>query len=357
MSDVKPRAPHQLALWAEPELPQGSTPYHHQRRQRLRGFVLLGLVAIALLGLRPAPYVQFLPGPVFSVPMTPDPPDGDFNADRWNYTTVLVAEVNGFQWMLATLLGKTADLHPSLGMAEAVDAAEQKLMNDSKRVAWAVANELAGRRESTVPAGSDIVLVEAGSAAESAGLTAGETITVVDGVAVTGTEMLQGLVLASSQRPLTLTVTSSDGQQRTVVVTPAGTPEQPRIGVQLTDHLNLEEPTYAINTDGVTGPSAGMIFTLAYLDALSPGDLSGGDKIAGTGTIDVRGNVGPIGGVSQKIEGAVRDGATVFFVDPADAADATAAADGRIPVVAVKTAKEAADWLCDRGAKDGYCRR
>ncbi len=354
---MKPRTAQQLALWSDSELPDGSTLYHHQRRQRLRGFVLLGLVCVALLGLRPAPYVQFEPGPVLAVPLTPDPPDTAFDANRWNYTTVRVSEINGFQWLLATLTGNTADIHPSLGMTNDTDAADQRLMNDSKRVAWAVANELAGRREGVASAGVDIVLVEPGSAAQQAGLVAGETVTEVGGVAVTGTKMLQEAVANSGGDAVELTVQTADAAARTVVVTPVVTDGSPRLGVQLTDHLDLEEPTYAISTEGVSGPSAGMIFTLAYLDALSPGDLSGGRRVAGTGTMDLRGNVGPIGGVSHKVEGALSDGADVFFVDPTDAAEAKRAAQGRIPVVAVKTAKQAADWLCDHGGTDGYCRR
>jgi PDZ domain-containing protein len=67
----------------------------------------------------------------------------------------------------------------------------------------------------------------------------------------------------------------------------------------------------------VGGPSGGMIFALGIYDVLTEGKLTGGAKIAGTGTIDFNGAVGPIGGIRQKLFGAQRAGAK-FFLAPAD---------------------------------------
>jgi PDZ domain-containing protein len=75
----------------------------------------------------------------------------------------------------------------------------------------------------------------------------------------------------------------------------------------------------------IGGPSAGLVFALAIYDALTPGGLTGGRDIAGTGTIDPEGKVGGIGGVQQKILGARRDGATLFLLPP-DNCDAALAA-------------------------------
>ena len=74
--------------------------------------------------------------------------------------------------------------------------------------------------------------------------------------------------------------------------------------------------------DGIGGPSAGLMFSLAIYDTLTPGDLTGGKDVAGTGTITDRGVVGAIGGIQQKIVGAKRDGATIFLVPPENCADA-----------------------------------
>jgi PDZ domain-containing protein len=89
------------------------------------------------------------------------------------------------------------------------------------------------------------------------------------------------------------------------------------------------------------GPSAGLAFTLEVYDALSGHRLANGRKIAVTGTIDLAGEVGPIGGVRQKVLGAVRRHVDMVLVPDANAADARAAAKGRVKVVAVTTFKEA----------------
>ena len=71
-----------------------------------------------------------------------------------------------------------------------------------------------------------------------------------------------------------------------------------------------------ITAGGVGGPSAGTMFTLAVYDVLTPGDLTGGKHIAGTGTMEPDESVGPIGGIRQKLSGA-RDGGADFFLVPA----------------------------------------
>ena len=72
-----------------------------------------------------------------------------------------------------------------------------------------------------------------------------------------------------------------------------------------------------IAAGGVGGPSAGTMFTLAVYDVLTPGDLTAGKRIAGTGTMEPDESVGPIGGIRQKLHGA-RDGGADYFLAPAD---------------------------------------
>ncbi|MEN9752267.1 MAG: Lon protease 1 [Actinomycetota bacterium] len=82
-----------------------------------------------------------------------------------------------------------------------------------------------------------------------------------------------------------------------------------------------------IRLDDVGGPSAGMMFALGVLDVLTPDSLTGGRKIAGTGTIDSAGEVGPIGGIRQKMYSARTAGASYMFVP----ADNCAEAFGHVP--------------------------
>jgi Lon-like protease len=90
----------------------------------------------------------------------------------------------------------------------------------------------------------------------------------------------------------------------------------------------------------VGGGSGGLMMSLAIYDKITPGDLLGGRVIAGTGTMDATGTVGPIGGIQEKIAGAEAAGAKVFFV-PADNCQDTVGVSTSMTLVKVSTLKEA----------------
>jgi Lon-like protease len=75
--------------------------------------------------------------------------------------------------------------------------------------------------------------------------------------------------------------------------------------------------------DRIGGPSAGLMFALGILEKIGPEDLTGGRFVAGTGTIDVSGEVGPIGGIPLKLIAAKDKGATAFLVPAANCAEAS----------------------------------
>ena len=77
--------------------------------------------------------------------------------------------------------------------------------------------------------------------------------------------------------------------------------------------------------DSIGGPSAGLVFALSVYDTLTPGPLLPDGTFAGTGTISADGSVGPIGGIQQKIVAARDSGASLFFVPPANCAEALGA--------------------------------
>ncbi|OWY61490.1 hypothetical protein B7486_63515, partial [cyanobacterium TDX16] len=99
----------------------------------------------------------------------------------------------------------------------------------------------------------------------------------------------------------------------------------------------------------VGGPSAGLAFTLALLDELTPGSLTGGESVTATGTMDLVGRVGPVGGVKQKTAAVRRAGDTLFLVPPDELAEAQAAAGDDLEVVAVSTLDEALEALGEHG--------
>jgi len=100
-----------------------------------------------------------------------------------------------------------------------------------------------------------------------------------------------------------------------------------------------------IQLDNVGGPSAGMMFALGIIDTLTEGELNGGQNVAGTGTIDAAGTVGPIGGIRQKLYGA-RDAGAEFFLAPAANCDEVV---GHVPdglqVIRTATLDESLDAL------------
>lgn len=92
-----------------------------------------------------------------------------------------------------------------------------------------------------------------------------------------------------------------------------------------------------INPDVIGGPSAGTALALGIIDKMTADSLTGGRIIAGTGTVDGFGVVGPIGGIQQKIAAAVKAGATVFFAPASECSDAKAAAPRSLTLIKVST--------------------
>jgi PDZ domain-containing protein len=114
------------------------------------------------------------------------------------------------------------------------------------------------------------------------------------------------------------------GHQQTVEVPVVAVPGGRLVGVSLARRYQVPVDI-RLDTSDISGPSAGLAMTLAIIDHLTPGDLTGGKNIAVTGTIDPNGNVGEIGALEQKAVAARAAGAKVFIV-PACANDSGRAA-------------------------------
>jgi len=123
-------------------------------------------------------------------------------------------------------------------------------------------------------------------------------------------------------------------------------PGVPMIGIILGE---LTEPPFPIEIrpGDVGGPSAGMMHAIAIVDSLTEGELTNGKVIAGTGTIDLDGNVGSIGGIRQKVVAAEAAGADVILVPEGNYESALTAERDDIDIVSVATLDEAIDYLED----------
>ena len=98
-----------------------------------------------------------------------------------------------------------------------------------------------------------------------------------------------------------------------------------------------------IALEKVGGPSAGLMFSLGIIDTVTPGDLTGGKHVAGTGTISPDGMVGPIGGIGQKMLGARSSGATLFLAPAANCDEVVGHVPEGLQVVKVENLEQARD--------------
>jgi PDZ domain-containing protein len=114
--------------------------------------------------------------------------------------------------------------------------------------------------------------------------------------------------------------------------------DEPVVGIALIDAFPFE---IAIESGDVGGPSAGLMWAIGLYDLLTPGDLTDGRTIAGTGTIDLEGHVGPIGGVRDKVIAAREADADVLLVPRANVQELEGVDLGDLRLIPVRTFDEA----------------
>lgn len=122
---------------------------------------------------------------------------------------------------------------------------------------------------------------------------------------------------------------AGDPVEMTVTATTADNPNDPGtpyLGIGVGQLYSADFPI-TFTLERVGGPSAGLMFSLGIIDKLTPDDLTAGGHVAGTGTISPEGEVGPIGGIRQKLAGARDAGASLFLMP----ADHCAEAEGHVP--------------------------
>ena len=170
-----------------------------------------------------------------------------------------------------------------------------------------------------------------------------DQITELDRAPVTGFPSLQKALTGSTPGQVVSVTVLREGKKVTKKVTLGS---NPKIGKQ--GYLGIgavERPVAPFKIDIVLerigGPSAGLMFTLGIIDKLTDGDLTGGRFIAGTGTIDPDGSVGPIGGVLLKLITARDAGATVFLVPADNCAEAVTQIPAGLQLVKVSSVDDA----------------
>ncbi len=170
---------------------------------------------------------------------------------------------------------------------------------------------------------------------------AGDEIVSVDGVPATDRESVSGIVRKhKAGETVSFAVNRGDHSMTVAVPTVAAKDGTPIVGITM--RISYKFPfKVKINVGDVGGPSAGMMFSLGIVDKLTPGGMTGGKSIAGTGTITPDGKVGPIGGIQQKMVGARRSGATVFLAPADNCAEAAKAVPDGMKLYKVSTLHDA----------------
>lgn len=332
-----------------------------------------GVAPCEVAGAQPRCQVAIGPGPAEdTLPLvTVDGADAYESEGELRLTTLAVQDDLTFGVWLRSFTAPSIDLMPREQMypdgADTEEVTEQNamLMADSQLVATMAALETAGYELE----GGGAVVAQLTDDAVTDELELGDVIIAIDSNEVqdsfTAVEYVQQ---AAPGDTLTFEVVAADDVEadnwdevssHEVEITLGEQPEDPDVayvGVLLTTHMDLPIDV-TIDAGAIGGPSAGMMFALSILDVLGEEDLTGGQVIAGTGTLDVEGNVGPIGGVRQKIVGAttppptfppeaVFEPASVFLVPTANLEEAQSAPAGsELQIVPVDTLDQALEAL------------
>ena len=313
-------------------------------------------VVVAFVVPLPAIYA-FLPGPVRDVERLVDVSAAPtYSSEGKLYlTTVLVdTQVTLAEWVATALdphkaIVLKSDFAPEGVSLEELDRQQRLQINDSKQHAQEVALSALGFGRPT-GSGAQVKGTQPGQPAHGV-LEPGDVILSIDGKRVhTACDVGSAVARHSVGETVTLRV-RRDGQVIRMSLRTANHPTDPGtpfLGVETDDVAYHFEPGVEaeFKTGAIVGPSAGLMFSLALYDRLTPGDLTGARAIAGTGTIGCEGAVGPIGGVVQKVAGAASEGADLFLAPDANADEARRAAD-EMDVVAVSSFDEAVKYLED----------
>ena len=228
-------------------------------------------------------------------------------------------------------------------------------MDDSQLAAKKVALEQLGYSVTATGDGAIVAQVVDGSPAVGH-LKVGDVITAIDGEPVRMADQVGPIVRSKPVgTTFVFTVTRGGETRAESITTVAGKSGElrgkPQVGIApFTKNLKLDFPVeVTIDPGPVSGPSAGLAFTLTIIDEMTPGSLTGGQKVAVTGTMDLGGNVGEVGGVPQKTAAALDAGAKLFIVPTAEVQQAKARAGSAATVVGADTIEQALRALREHG--------
>jgi Lon-like protease len=361
--DHAPELPHDGFSWekdggitadggAAPE-ETGAPP----RDPRVSTLMLAGMAALGLgIGVAtiPVPYVVESPGPTYNTlgqsqgtPVIKVTGRESYPAaGNLDLTTVYVAGgPNGPVSIIGAFsawLDRTKAVHPvellyPTGTTRQ-EAEEQSAVAMTTSQENAVASAL---NELDIPYGQQLQAADLSEGSASAGkIQPGDILKSINGKDITSLSVIQEELAAGKGAPATV-VLEREGQPVTESITPKDNGQGRFILGVMLKYLFTFPFDVEISLEKVGGPSAGLMFSLGIIDTVTPGDLTGGKHIAGTGTITPDGAVGPIGGIGQKMQAAHEGGATLFLAPAANCDQVAGHIPDGLQVVRVENLAEA----------------
>jgi PDZ domain-containing protein len=320
----------------------------------LVGFALLVILAVAVI---PSPYVVQKPGPVFDTLGTVDFGDDEVSLIEIDgaetYPTegslsMLTVSIQGnrdqpltwFEVVRSWLTSSQAvlpldEVYPPGTSTEQSSEQSRIEMESSQQESIAAAlSSLDYEFTSTLfvedadPKGASVDI-----------LLPGDIIVSLNGESLRDVSALRAAVAKNGVDATATVEVIRDGTTRTVEVTPRlseGEEPVPVLGILVSSDYEFPIDV-TIQLENVGGPSAGQMFALGIIDKLTPGSITGGNEIAGTGTISASGEIGGIGGIRQKLYGAVWAGADYFLAPASNCDEVTGFIPDGLEVFAVAT--------------------
>lgn len=333
-------------------------------RNRLSRWIIAIAALFLILFWIPTPYYLYQPGTVDPLHelVTVEHSQKQQSKGTFNLTTVYSQKARNVVMLIEGMLDRDtevrriSDVKGNLTDEEYRDVLKH-MMSSSQQTAVASAMTEAGLQVDKQVTGLFLRMIVPGSKAEDA-LEVGDILLKVDGHAALSLQAVSSYITSSKKVGDSIeAVIKRDGVERTEQITLVSNNEQGQPGIGA-----VFEPEYAVTPSrkvdfaesDIGGPSAGLMFSLEILDQLLPEDLTHGLKIAGTGTIDINGNVGQIGGMRDKIIAAHQAGVDLFFcpkdqdVTSHNAEEAIDEAKKRrydLRIIPVGTLQEAVDYL------------
>jgi len=335
----------------------GLRDWFSRRSVWTRRLVLLLMVTMALgaiLWFTPTSYYITAPGAAIDTSRLIAVPGGQTHSGQLYMLVVTTQPANLLLYLYAQLdhradletpeqyLGGTQNYREYLELT-------RRMMADSQQAAKAIGLQLAGFGTGVRTVGAEITGLQVGSPNQSV-IQAGDIVIEMNGQPIKAVAELRALLQNTAPgTDLPVRVKRKQAEvsftAATIEHTDPARKGTAALGVFVKDALEFDIPVdVQIKSGAITGPSAGMMFTLQIVDQLTPGGISGGRRYAGTGTIEPDGRVGSIGGARQKVYTAEAAGAEVIFVPRANYEVARQTAR-RITVVPVDHVRDALDWL------------